>query len=81
MFIVHAIGDSMSPVIEDGDLCLFEQYGNYCSGSREGEIVLTQCASIDNEYGCSCTIKKYHSEKLMNEGDDTWVHNYTIPFK
>lgn len=80
MFIVHAIGDSMSPVINNGDLCLFEQYGKNCSGTREGEIVLTQCASIDNDYGCSCTIKKYHSEKLMNEGNDTWAHKYIILF-
>lgn len=69
MFIVHAIGNSMSPKINDGDLCLFELFES--GGTREGEIVLTQCLDKDDDYGCSYTIKKYHSEKSMNE-DDTW---------
>ena len=67
MFIVHAIGNSMSPKINDGDLCLFELFES--GGTREGEIVLTQCIDKDDDYGCSYTIKKYHSEKSINEND------------
>lgn len=73
MFLVHAVGDSMLPRIKDGDLCVFEMYGKERIGSREGEIVLTQCRGKDDEYGCSYTIKKYHSEKEQYE-DGTWRH-------
>ena len=73
MFLVHAVGDSMKPRIHDGDLCVFELYGADASGSREGEIVLTKCINNDDDYGCSFTIKKYHSEKLQNE-DGSWEH-------
>lgn len=64
MFIVHAKGDSMLPKIKDGDLCVFERYQG---GSREGEIVLSQANEYFNEYGGKYTIKKYHSEKMVNE--------------
>ena len=73
MFVVKAVGDSMKPRINDGDLCVFELYGADASGSREGEIVLTQSIRNDDDYGCSFTIKKYHSEKLQNE-DGSWQH-------
>ena len=73
MFIVHAIGDSMLPLIKDGDLCLFELYNTESCADREGNIVLTQCSSMDGDYDCSYTIKKYHSEKSINE-DGTWQH-------
>lgn len=65
MFIIHAMGDSMMPKIQNGDLCLFELYNPSSGGSREGEIVLTQCSGKDSEYDCSYTIKKYHSEKAV----------------
>ena len=73
MFIVHAVGDSMLPLIKDGDLCLFELYNTESCADREGNIVLTQCSSKDGDYDCSYTIKKYHSEKSINE-DGTWQH-------
>lgn len=73
MFLVHAVGESMLPRIKDGDLCVFEVYGKERTGSREGEIVLTQCCGKDDEYGCSYTIKKYHSEKEQYE-DGSWRH-------
>lgn len=47
-FVVHAKGDSMQPKIHDGDLCVFEWYH---AGSRNGEIVLTQCQERDLDYG------------------------------
>ena len=68
-FVVHAKGDSMLPKIHDGDLCVFEWYN---AGSRNGEIVLTQCQDNDPEYGGKYTIKKYHSEKVITKNG--WVH-------
>ena len=73
MFLVHAVGDSMKPKINEGDLCVFEMYGAESGGSRDGEIVLTQCIDKDGDYGCAYTIKKYYSEKVQNE-DGTWHH-------
>lgn len=70
MFVVHAKGDSMLPKIKDGDLCVFERYQG---GSREGEIVLSQANETYEEYGGKYTIKKFHSEKSINE-DGMVVH-------
>lgn len=67
MFVVHAAGDSMLPKIKDGDLCVFELYGPNNAGSRNGEIVLTECPSKDTDTDCHYTIKKYHSEYVQNE--------------
>ena len=64
MFVVHAKGNSMLPKIKDGDLCVFERYHG---GSREGEIVLSQVNEYYEEYGGKYTIKKFHSEKTVNE--------------
>jgi len=71
MFVVHAKGDSMLPRIKDGDLCVFERYRG---GSREGEIVLSQASECFEEYGGKYTVKKYHSEKTLNE-DGVEVHS------
>ena len=68
-FAVHAKGNSMQPKIHDGDICVFEWYQ---AGSRNGEIVLTQCRDNDPDYGGKYTIKKYHSEKLVTE--EGWQH-------
>ena len=69
-FVIHAKGNSMLPKIKDGDLCVFEWYK---AGSREGEIVLTECRDNDNEYGGKYTIKKYHSNKVVTE--EGWSHS------
>lgn len=59
-FVIHAKGDSMSPKIKDGDLCVFE----WCEGEPvNGDITLTQCIDIDLDYGERYTIKSYYSEK------------------
>lgn len=71
-FVVHAKGDSMLPIIKDGDLCVFEWYK---TGSRNDEIVLTQSSEYDSGYGGKYTIKKYHSEKNLTE--DSW-HNTKV---
>lgn len=67
-FAVHAKGNSMSPDIKDGDICIFEWY-NQVGGTREGDILLAECDGIDDE----CTIKEYHSVKKYYE-DGSWEH-------
>lgn len=74
MFVVHAVGDSMLPKIKNGDLCVFELYGPNNAGSRNGEIVLTECPSKDTDTDCHYTIKKYHSEFVQNE-DGVLAHS------
>ena len=69
-FVIYSKGDSMLPVIKDGNLCVFEWYN---AGSREGNIVLTQSNSYDADYDGQYTIKKYHSEKTVNE--EGWQHS------
>ena len=69
-FIVYAKGDSMTPKINDGDLCLFQWYRG---GSRNGEIVLTQCHNIDGDYNARYTIKKYESVKSFD--GEIWSHS------
>ncbi len=72
-FAVHAKGNSMSPTIKDGDLCVFEWYKG---GSRNEEIVLTMCRDYDTDFGGPYTIKKYHSEKVLIE--DSWHHAIVV---
>ena len=63
-FIIHAKGKSMEPLIKDGDLCVFE----WSEGEPEnGDITLTQCLDIDEDYGERYTIKRYYSEKVAGE--------------
>ena len=59
-FVIHAKGNSMLPLIKDGDFCVFE----WCDGEPDnGEITLTQCLDIDEDYGERYTIKRYNREK------------------
>jgi phage repressor protein C with HTH and peptisase S24 domain len=69
-FAVHAKGNSMLPKIQDGNICVFKWYR---AGSRNGEIVLTECSEKDLDYGGMYTIKKYHSEKVVTE--EGWQHS------
>jgi len=73
-FVVHASGHSMEPKIHDGDLCVFEWYR---AGSRNGEIVLTQCNQRDQDYDGRYTIKKYQSEKIIDK-DGSWHHSGVV---
>ena len=73
MFAIFAAGDSMLPKIKDGDLCVFEFYSPENGGTREGEIVLTNCPDKDTDTDCHYTIKKYHSESKPCE-EDSWTH-------
>ena len=74
LFVVRASGNSMEPKISTGDYCVFEVYSG---GSRNGDIVLTQCDHIDDEYDCSYTIKKYYSEKVY-DSDGNWHHSKVV---
>lgn len=65
-FVVHAKGYSMLPKIKDGDLCVFEWLETL---PDNGDIVLTQCSTVDNEYGGMYTIKKIVSEKVWEGGE------------
>jgi DUF2075 family protein len=71
-FIAQVIGESMNKKIPNGSFCLFEEYKNI-AGSRNGEIVLVQCANIqDGNYGLGYTIKEYRSVKVVSE--ETYRH-------
>ena len=70
MFVVHAEGKSMEPKIHDGDLCVFEQ----TAGSRNGKIVLCYAKDKSDPSASSYTIKKYTSEKAV---DDDGVQHHT----
>ena len=61
----------MEPKIHDGDLCVMRKYEG---GSRNGEIVLAQHRDFsDPESGGAYFIKKYSSEKVVEE-DGSWHH-------
>ena len=69
-FIAQVIGESMNKKIPNGSFCLFEEY---TAGSRNGEIVLAECTSIqDGDYGSGYTIKQYSSIKSFTE--DSFRH-------
>jgi DUF2075 family protein/predicted GIY-YIG superfamily endonuclease len=69
-FIAQVIGESMNKKIPNNSFCLFEEY---TAGSRNGEIVLAVCTSIqDGAYGSGYTIKEYQSIKVISE--DSFQH-------
>ncbi|OYU83824.1 MAG: hypothetical protein CFE24_09560 [Flavobacterium sp. BFFFF2] len=73
-FIAQVIGESMNKKIPNGSYCLFEEY---TAGSRNGEIVLVECTSIqDGNYGAGYTIKEYKSIKSITE--DSFRHNSIV---
>lgn len=59
MFVVRAVGDSMTPKINDGDYCLFKKYETgSVVGSREGDLVLFE--KFDAATDANYVIKEYH---------------------
>ena len=71
MFVVRASGRSMEPRIHDGDLCVMRARPQ---GSRVGTIVLAQHhETSDPDTGGAYSIKKYMSEKVVDE-DGAWRH-------
>jgi DUF2075 family protein len=73
-FIAQVVGESMNKRIPNMSYCLFEEY---TAGSRNGEIVLAECTSIqDGDYGSGYTIKEYNSVKKFN--DESFEHESII---
>ncbi len=64
-FACRVIGESMNEIIPNGALCLFRLDSG---GSRNGKIVLVECADIqDGEGGSRYTVKEYQSFKVHTE--------------
>lgn len=79
MFAVRVTGRSMEPAIPDGAVAVFraDPDGAPLAGSREGKIVLAQLhEASDPEGGGSLTVKRYHSEKGVE--DDEWRHTRVV---
>lgn len=76
MYVVRAKGNSMLPKIKDGDLCVFRAN---VVGSRQNKIVLVQHNNVyDSENEGSYSIKKYSSEKVIDEITGEWQHEKII---
>jgi SOS-response transcriptional repressor LexA len=71
MFVCRAVGRSMEPTIHDGDYLVFRAKP---AGTRQGKIVLAQYRGpADPETGGSFTVKRYSSEKEIDE-EGGWRH-------
>lgn len=76
MFACHVVGESMNKIIPSGSICLFRFNPG---GSRNGKIVLVECADLqDGDAGSRYTIKEYQSFKVFN---DDGVENSRIVLK
>jgi SOS-response transcriptional repressor LexA len=70
-FVCQVIGESMNKVIPNGSWCLFKKNP---AGTRNGKIVLVHHGNIQEaDFGKSLTIKRYESQKVVNE--EGWLHN------
>ena len=75
MFVVKASGQSMEPMIHDGDLCVFRSNP---AGSRQGKILLVQHRSyFDADNAGAYSIKKYSSVKKYDELGN-WEHEKVV---
>ncbi len=71
LFVAQVLGESMNKRIPNGAWCLFRANPQ---GTRNGKIVVVQHRSIsDPETGGSYTVKRYRSEKVVDE-DGGWRH-------
>jgi hypothetical protein len=71
LFVAQVVGESMNKRIPNGAWCLFRANPQ---GTRNGKIVVVQHRSIsDPETGGSYTIKRYRSDKVVDE-DGGWRH-------
>jgi len=76
MYVVRAVGNSMEPLIYDGDLCVFRAN---VVGSRNNKIVLVQHNNFyDSENQGSYSIKKYTSIKQYDKETGEWQHEKII---
>ncbi len=71
-FACYVFGRSMEPRIPDGSLCLFRRIP---AGSRQGKLVLVRHRGA-SESGGEFTVKRYRSEKVVEEGD--WRHTQVV---
>ena len=70
MFVARVDGKSMEPRIPDGSYCLF---AGPVTGTRQGRTVLARMLNaLDPDTGQRFTVKRYRSEKTVNE--DGWRH-------
>lgn len=75
MYVVQAVGDSMEPLIQDGDYCVFRSNP---AGSRQGKVILAQHHSkYDPDYSGSYSIKTYTSRKKFDEYGN-WMHEEIV---
>ena len=75
MYVVQAAGDSMEPLIQDGDYCVFRANP---AGSREGKVILAQHHSkYDPDYSGSYSIKTYTSKKRFDRFGN-WQHEEIV---
>ena len=73
-FVCQVLGDSMNTVIQNGSWCLFTKDDG---GSRQNKIVIVRQRNIqDKDFGQGLTIKRYYSEKDINE--DGWAHKSIV---
>lgn len=64
-FVARVVGRSMEPTIHDGDLCVFRSRP---TGTRRNKVLLVQYQGpADPETGGSYTVKRYTSEKILDE--------------
>lgn len=68
MFVVRVQGHSMEPDIPDGSLCVFRSY--YGGSRRNGIFIVQRVGTLDE--GGECTLKRYSSEKVVEDGQ--WRH-------
>lgn len=67
MFVIRVRGESMNRRIPNGSWCLFKAQPG---GSRNGKTVLVQHRDIDDpDHGGTYTVKVYHSEKAIEDGE------------
>lgn len=65
IFACHVVGESMDKIIPNGSICLFRLNPG---GSRNGKIVLVECADTqDGDAGSQYTVKEYQSFKVSTE--------------
>jgi len=70
LFACQVVGESMNKIIPDGSTCIFRLNPG---GSRNGKIVLVECADTqDGDAGSRYTVKEYDSIKV--ETEDGWQH-------
>ena len=74
MFVARVDGKSMEPRIPDGSYCLF---AGPVTGSRQGRTVLARLLNaVDPDTGQRFTVKRYRSEKAVN--DAGWRHQAIV---